>query len=149
MPGTTGKSTGIQCWINLPGRLKQVQPAYHQVDAHELPERSIENGKIRVIVGGDSPVKLQTPVRYLDITLEDKGCYKEDIQEDFRGFVYVVNGVVVINDQDTVAGDACFIDTTVDDTNILEITSRGESRCMVLFGTPHHEPIIQHGPFVD
>ena len=35
-----GRAQGIQLWINLPKRLKQMQPSYQQVDAEDIPSDS-------------------------------------------------------------------------------------------------------------
>ncbi len=149
MPGTTGNSTGIQLWINLPGRLKQTPPAYQQVDSDDIPEHTIENGKLRVIVGDGSPLELLTPVRYLDITLDEGGHYTEGIPSGYRGFVYVVSGQAMLNQQKAGAGDAGFYEPEVDGEHQLEIRANCASRLMVCLGNPHHEPIRQHGPYVD
>ena len=44
-------STGIQLWINLPRKLKQIEPAYQQVDAENIPEQIINDICVRKIVG--------------------------------------------------------------------------------------------------
>lgn len=149
MPGATGNSTGIQLWINLPGRLKQTPPAYQQVDSGDIPEHAIENGKLRVIVGEDSPLELLTPVRYLDITLDEGGHYAEDISSGYRGFIYVVSGQAILNQQQAEAGDACFYESEMDAESRFEIKTNRVSRLMVCLGRPHHEPIRQHGSYVD
>lgn len=149
MPGATGNSTGIQLWINLPGRLKKTPPAYQQVDSDNIPELEIENGKLRIIVGANSPLELLTPVRYLDIILEENAHYTEEIPSGYRGFVYVVSGQASLNQQNASAGDACFYDPGVDGEYKIVITANSECRLMVCLGTPHHEPIRQHGPYVD
>ncbi|MFQ5586240.1 MAG: pirin family protein, partial [Thermodesulfobacteriota bacterium] len=51
MPSPEGHTRGIQLWINLPARLKTIQPAYQQVDAHDMQEQVIDKGTLRVITG--------------------------------------------------------------------------------------------------
>lgn len=145
MPSDAGKSSGIQLWINLPQRLKHIDPDYQQVDAEQIPVRQAGDAQVRVIVGEPSPMTLQTPVRYLDISLPAAGQYRETVPAGFRGLLYVVQGGVEVNQQSLMAGQAVFFDKT----GSLEVTGRDNSRFMLVMGQPHAEPIRQWGPFVD
>lgn len=145
MPGDDGETTGIQLWINLPKRLKSVEPSYQQADADQLPSYEIDAGRVRVIVGEGSPVSVRTPVRYLDIQLASGGQLKEIIPEAYRGLVYVAEGQADISDNEVAAGQALF---TEGGTQLL-INANTDLRCMYCFGQPHGEPILQRGGFVD
>lgn len=145
MPADTTSSSGIQLWINLPLRLKQIEPAYQQVDAGALPIRDLGYGWVRDIVGAASPLHLQTPVRYADVVLDAGAEFSEPVSNGFRGFVYVVAGELVIAGRGLGAGAAAFME----DIEVLKVSARQNSRFMVCLGLPHHEPIKQYGPFVD
>jgi redox-sensitive bicupin YhaK (pirin superfamily) len=145
MPSPEGNTEGIQLWINLPQSLKTIAPDYQQVDAQDFPEQIIEKGKIRVIVGEGSPLKLKTSVRYLDVNLESGGQLRENVSDEFRGVVYVVAGNIILNGNTVGAGNASFIDGFEE----ILVTANEPSRFMVCFGKPHGEPIRQNGPFVD
>ena len=60
-------STGIQMWVNLPRKLKQIEPAYQQVDAENIPEQIIDGVRVRTIVGTKEGIQLCTPVQYLNV----------------------------------------------------------------------------------
>lgn len=145
MPGKDGRTVGIQLWINLPQRLKTVAPDYQQVNADEIPEQSFSGGKKRIIVGPESPVKLLTPVKYLDIELEAQASLTEAIAAGQRGLVYVVAGEAAVNGQQLQRGQACFMEGV----DSLTLQAVSDTRCMLCFGQPHGEPIRQYGPFVD
>ena len=146
MPSTKKTTKGIQMWVNLPHRLKQVDPEYQQVDADSVTERVINGGSVRELVAEGSRLQLKTPVRYLDVQLSaGGGHYEETLPPDFRGFIYVVTGSVVANDKALSEGNAMFYDGDAK----LSISSDTHSRFMVCFGRPHGEPIHQHGPYVD
>lgn len=51
MPAKEGKSNGIQLWINLPKRLKQIAPSYQQVNDDEFSQQNILGGWVKNIVG--------------------------------------------------------------------------------------------------
>lgn len=145
MPGSTERTTGIQLWINLPKRLKQVDPAYQQVDAKQIPQQQFPGGIKRIIVGDDAAVKLLTPVKYLDIQLDKDSTLEEPINPEHRGLVYVVEGQLLLNQQEVVTGQACFMENI----DRLSFHAQTDCRLMLCFGQPHGESIRQHGPFVD
>ena len=145
MPNETNPTRGIQLWINLPQRLKQIEAGYQQVNHDEFPVNDTKDGQIKTIVGDGSPLKIMTPMRYLELQLNTGASYTEVVPENMRGFVYLVDGEVEINNQNYTAANTAFFDK---ETKI-EINSIQNSRLMICYGTPHGEPIIQYGPFVD
>jgi redox-sensitive bicupin YhaK (pirin superfamily) len=131
--------------INLPKHLKQTEPSYQQVDHNEFPINEIEGGQIKTIVGEQSPLKLLTPANYLDIQLNANAELKHTIATNMRGFIYMVEGEIEINNQTCTTAQAAFIDNEQE----LKILTKGNSRFMLCLGSPHNEPIFQHGTFVD
>ncbi|MDR2729082.1 MAG: pirin family protein, partial [Chitinispirillales bacterium] len=69
-------SRGLQVWINLPLRLKHIEPSYQRAAAQEIPAQRVEGGGVRTVIGPASPVKTLTETVYLDITLEQQVCYE-------------------------------------------------------------------------
>lgn len=145
MPAERGDSNGIQLWINLPKRLKQIEPGYQQVNVDEFPVNKIDGGEVKVIVGEGSPLKLQTDVIYQHIKLQQKSNYQLNQQAGMRGVVYVMQGSVAVNDV-VVSTDQALM---VEDITDMQFTAEEKSEFMVCMGMPHGEPIKQHGPFVD
>ena len=146
MPATDRPTRGIQLWVNLPKRLKDVEPAYQQVNADSFPTRDISGGRITTIVGDTSPLKLLTPAQYENISLTAGGRYRYTNPEIHRGFVYVVSGAAHIDDMSLNGGQAALF------SGVRELSiAAGDQGChlMLCAGGPHGEPIIQHGPFVD
>lgn len=145
MPGQAERTVGIQLWINLPKRLKTVEPAYQQVDAADIPEQIFAGGKKRFIAGEGSPIELLTPVKYLDIELEAEAGLQEPIAAGHRGLVYIVLGELELNSNKLTTGQACFIEGA---DNLVMKASKN-THLMLCFGQAHGEPIRQYGPFVD
>ncbi len=142
----TGRhAAGIQLWINLPRRLKGVDPEYQQIQADEFFVSEFDGGSLKVIVGEGGPIGLRTEVEYLDISLHEDGTFKRDIPEGMRGLIYVESGSVSVNGEEVVAGASAFVDAEPS----LTVVAAVDSRFMWCFGRPHGEPIFQHGPFVD
>jgi len=145
MPDSQGMSNGIQLWINLAKNLKSIEPDYQQVDKENIPVKNIEGGRVSVIVGDDSPVQLKTPVRYLEVNLNDAAQLIENVPDDFRGFIYLLSGQLKINDDKLNKREAYFFE----DINELKVTALTDSHFMLCMGKPHREPIRQYGPYVD
>ncbi len=137
MPGKNNISHGLQLWVNLPKKLKKINPTYQQVD--NLPERKKDGLIIRIIVGENSPVELMTPVLYQDINIENKKTYDIKLPKGWRGFIYVLEGEL----NDLNQGEALLIDKNI------TIKTKTNSRFVFIAGNPHNEPIKQRGPFVD
>jgi len=145
MPSEVGESDGIQLWINLPKRLKQIEPGYQQVDAAEFPVNTFDGGEVKVLVGENSPLKLNTNVIYQHVKLNANTNYSLTLDTGMRGLVYLKSGAVTINDVNCKTGQAMFIE----EERELVFTAVSDTEFMVCMGSPHAEPIRQHGPFVD
>jgi redox-sensitive bicupin YhaK (pirin superfamily) len=145
IPAKNTISNGIQMWVNLPRKLKQIEPSYQQVDAEDIPEHFVDGVRVRTIVGTSSGIQLHTPVQYLDVTFEKTSIYNAQIPTQQRGFVYVVDGDIQIEGQTVKAGDAYYFE----DDNALQIKGAEDKHIMVLSGQPHYEPIHQNGTYVD
>ncbi len=145
MPVGDGVTRGIQLWINLPGKHKSLEPEYQQVDIDELPVRKFEGGRTITIVGKGSPMRLHTPVLYLDVHLDPGVTFREAIPSGYRGLIYAAEGSAAVGGKALDHDCAGFFD----DPGTLMIEAWEECRLMFCFGKPHREPIRQHGPFVD
>lgn len=144
--GKNGRhAAGIQLWINLPQRLKGVDPEYQQEESDGIPATDIEGGIIRTIVGVGGPILLKSNVEYLDVSLDKGAALEQNITSGMRGLIYVVDGSIAVAGKQLHAGAAAF----VDGESALSIKANEASRFMWCFGRPHDEPIYQHGPFVD
>lgn len=145
MPAENGKSIGIQLWINLPKRLKQINPDYQQVDSSEFPVNHFEGGQAKIIVGENSPLKLNTDVIYQHIMLDNNSKYSLNLTPEMRGIVYVMKGKINVNNSEVNKDQAIFIE----DIELLDFNAIEMSEFMLCFGVPHGESIRQYGPFVD
>jgi len=150
MPGSDEVAHGIQLWINLPKRLKQIDPDYQAADADTIITQHISdelntNVSRRNIVGEGGPVRLHTPVVYFELTMGDDGSYHWLPPDNFGGLVYVVEGTPTINNEKLRTGDAYRTDQPIP----LLFKSERPSRIMIIFGQAHGEPILQHGTYVD
>ena len=145
MPATHGASSGIQLWINLPQRLKKMAPEYQQADQASIPLQQRGEVSVRTIVGEGGPVKLHTPVNYLDVSVTKGGEYNQAFPLGYRGIIYVVTGTLQTDTGLIKAGQAYLFENRQQ----LVLSALIDSRFMLALGKPHGEPIKQYGPYVD
>ena len=144
MPGGDGTNRGLQLWVNLPRRLKQMSPNYAGLDGSHHPERRVDDADVRTIVGSGSDAELQTAVRYADVSLAAGRAFRDVVEGGWNALVYVVSGLVEIGGTLFEAQEAA-----LPSDGPLIVLARSAARFAVLAGRPHHEPILHHGPFVD
>ena len=64
MPAGESLSKGIQLWINLPRHLKQIDPAYQQIDAQDFTEELVNSVRVKTIVDAEEGIQLNSKVSY-------------------------------------------------------------------------------------
>lgn len=145
MPAGTDLSHGIQLWINLPKRDKDIDPGYQQVDAAAFPDHDIPGGRLRTVVGPGSPLLIRTPMLYYDVVLNAGSSHQTPVAEDFNTLAYVVAGAIETDELQVTAGQAILLE------RVAHFAARAAADCrfVLIAGRPHHEPILQHGPYVD
>ncbi len=67
------------------------------------------------------------------------------IPEDFAGFVYVYQGILTAEETIVNSGEAALLEELKE----LPVQGRDRVQFLLVAGRPHHEPIYQHGSFVD
>ena len=145
MPEAQGITNGIQLWINLAKKSKKIDPSYQSVDADELPISDTDGVLITTIAGDQSPVKLQNKATYQSIRMTQNANHELNVA-GMQGLIYVVSGELCCDDKTVGVAQALLFD---DDNETLSLHALRECHFMALYGIPHHEPIIQYGPFVD
>lgn len=144
MPGTHVENEGLQLWVNLPRRLKQMAPNYAGHDGTSFPVQSSASSAVTTIVGKGSDVELQTPVKYVDVTLASGASHADVIEGGWNALVYVLSGSI------TIAGHAVdAFQAALPQAGPIAIVAREAARFVLIAGKPHGEPILHHGPFVD
>ncbi|RMJ26335.1 to pirin [Aspergillus sp. HF37] len=153
-------NVGMQLWVDLPQQLKMCEPRYRDLRASEIPEATVDDGRVAVKVisgqshGVDSVRDLAyTPVWILDVTVKPGGRISQPLPKGWNAFAYTLAGSTVFGSNDGTqlvkkfhnvvfeqGGD--FVEASVPDN------AEGESRFMLIAGQPLDQKIVQYGPFV-
>ena len=147
---TDGKVRGFQLWLNLPKKLKMIEPSYNDIPSEKIPSIEIENGNVKIISGEFNGVKgpgmPHTGMLYLDVVLNKDTEFKTSINEQWNTFVYVYDGVMASKDLLVQSGQLAIFS----EGNSLNFSSYDSNglRCVVISGEPLNEPVSRGGPFV-
>ncbi|MES2765176.1 MAG: pirin family protein [Bacteroidota bacterium] len=141
----------LQLWLNLPARLKMTEPKYIGLQKEEIPQFTLDNGKVTVnLICGEfhgkkgafepsSDVVLQT------IFLKSGGELTLNIPAEHNIFFYMIRGEVTVNG--TKAKMLQLVEFANDNE---ELFLKADADSIVLFGhaKPFGEPVVAQGPFV-
>jgi len=145
---TEGLVRGFQLWFNLPKEKKMIDPAYHDIQADQIPIVELEEGKVKVISGTfqdvTGPGRPHTGMMYLDVHLYDKQDIVLPIEDDWNGFVYVYEGSIDANIS-VPKGNLAVLNTKND---FLCSSTLENTRFILVAGQPLNEPVARGGPFV-
>ena len=138
----------LQLWVNLPSKLKMVQPRYVGVQADQIPVVEKDGVKLHLVSGEyqgkTGAIESLTGVFMTWLEMKAGSRMAFDALAGRDVFAYVVRGDVAING------------TSVSGFNLAELGAGDSvelvagSDAVVLFGhaAPIDEPIVSHGPFV-
>ena len=144
---------GLQIWVNLPKKNKQVKPWYQHIKKEDIPAIKESSGvEIKVLVGKvketKSLVQTYSPVSIFDVQFSNSGQINLEISKNQIAMVYVIDGELQFVEENKIAakGQMIYYDQSADEINLTSISTEGSY--LVLAGEPLNEPVVRHGPFV-
>ena len=147
---TDGLARGFQLWLNLPKKLKMIDPSYNDIPRNKIPEVNIEHGKVRVISGEYNNIKgpglPHTGMYYFDVELNQSENINIPLDDYWNSFIYVYSGEASVDGQRVRKGQLAILS----EKGALNFISNGTSvlKCIVVSGDPINEPVARGGPFV-
>ena len=147
---TDGLARGFQLWLNLPKKLKMIDPSYNDIPRNKIPEVNIEHGKVRVISGEYNNIKgpglPHTGMYYFDVELNQSENINIPLDDYWNSFIYVYSGEASVGGQRVRQGQLAILS----EKGALNFISNGTSvlKCIVVSGDPINEPVARGGPFV-
>ena len=144
---------GLQIWVNLPKKDKQVKPWYQHIKKDDIPAIKESSGvEIKVLVGKvketKSLVQTYSPVSIFDVQFSNSGQINLEISKNKIAMVYVIDGELQFVEENKIAakGQMIYYDQSADEINLTSISTEGSY--LVLAGEPLNELVVRHGPFV-
>lgn len=150
MPGTDDINSGLQLWINLPRAGKGIEPSYQDIKSDEIPQTEQNGVRIRTLVGEGSPVTIQRPMVYYDISMEKGTIYTTLIPAGHQGFIYVLTGEGILGDvQKSIEEGDLLMFFKSEENNTITTYAIKKLHFVFVAGQPIGEQPIYNGPFVD
>ena len=147
---TDGLARGFQLWLNLPKKLKMIDPFYNDIPSEQIPSVDIVNGRVRIISGTyegvTGPGSPHTGMLYFDVELNKATNIEIPISNMWNTFIYVYEGEALIGKHNISEGQLAVFNQE----GILSFGSSESSalKCIVASGEPLNEPVARGGPFV-
>jgi len=147
---------GFQLWVNLPAAHKMDPPRYQDIPPGEIPERTQDGARIRVIAGESDgvpgPVRgIVTSPLYLDVSVPARGRFTHPIPAGHSAMVYVFEGEGEVGLDES--GKGRLVQTgrlaILDDgAQLAALAGENGMRFLVIAARPLGEPVARYGPFV-
>lgn len=95
------RSQGLQLWAALPAEDEEIEPSFSHTAAEQIPERRIDGGSMRLLIGEAaglrSPVPTRSPTLYVALALEPGASVSLDFEVDELA-VYAVDQPLRLDD---------------------------------------------------
>ena len=145
---TEGLVRGFQLWMNLPKKLKMINPVYNDIPAERIPKLSFNGGNAKIIAGTyqgvEGPGKPHTGMLYHDIYLQPNIDIEIFIENGWNAFIYVYEGSIII-DQKVYKTQMAILEQT---GNLKLNAGNDGAQYILVAGKPLNEPVVRGGPFV-
>lgn len=143
-----GQLWGYQLWINLPAKLKMIEPQYRHIKEGDMPLIKGDGYEVKLISGvfngTEGPVKASFSVDYMDIDIEEATV---KLQTRGTNIIYVHTGEVEISDNGQKYKVAKGNMAVAEDIKDIEVYGK-KAGVLYLSSDPINEPVYRYGPFV-
>jgi redox-sensitive bicupin YhaK (pirin superfamily) len=141
----------LQLWVNLPSRLKMVDPHYIGLQKADIPEIVEDDGRVTVNLisgswsGRQAPIQSLVDIHMATLVFKPGGRVHATVARDRNVFLYVVRGQVTVSG---IEAEPHHLIELENDADAVDIEAIGDA--VLLFGhaQPLGEPVVSHGPFV-
>jgi redox-sensitive bicupin YhaK (pirin superfamily) len=145
-----GRMRGFQLWINLPAKEKMKPAGYQDLQASDIPEVALGDGKIRLIAGTYQGKKGAitggtTDATYFDVHLPAGQTFRHSVPDGYSVYLYPYEGELSVGGK-PLRRQAGGVLSAKGDVEV--VAGKDETRFLLLSGKPIGEPIVQYGPFV-
>ncbi len=149
-----GKTRILQLWMTTPSALRWSRPRFAHMARDAAPVRQELGVAARVYSGRsgeiETPAHTYLPLTMVDIHMDARRSFEQELPASYNGFVYVLEGEVMAGTATLVAGQVGWLaDVDVSTSGALRLEA-GEhgTRVMLYAGERQRAAIVMHGPFV-
>ncbi|KAK9243544.1 RmlC-like cupin domain-containing protein [Lipomyces tetrasporus] len=146
---------GLQLWVDLPEKLKGVEPRYRDLRKVEIPiVKPSDKVEIKVISGESYGVKsvqdlAYTPVWMIDATIKPGGSMSQPLPEGWNAFAYVLDGELLCGTTKAQQYNNIVFDRDGDGVEFcVPAEYEKDAHVVVVAGQVLDQQVVQYGPFV-
>lgn len=147
---------GLQLWLDLPAKMKGVEPSYQEKKASEITTVHPSEDTEIVVISGEShgekgPVRPLGGCWYFDFKLKKKGAKVwQPLPQGWTSFVYLLTGSLIVSDGPPQKPYNTLVLSAEPSEDGVWLTSDSdeETRGVLIAGEPLDQPVVQYGPFV-
>lgn len=149
MPKGLNGMNGMQLWVNMPTKMKMINPEYRGIERDQVPTVKKDGIEVKVIAGEYDNIKgpvldLVIDVTYLDITLEKDKSFIYHPKNDYTTLCYLLQGNGSFAAKDVHEKQLILFR----DIDQLSARSYDKLRFILVSGKPLREGIAWGGPIV-
>jgi len=152
-----GSLWGYQLWINLPSRLKMIEPHYQDIPAESIPNVEWQGALVTVIAGdfhgSHGPAQPRFPVLYFDVELSPSSAFMHAVPPEMNCFCYLYEGALTAEPAERAgrvsadSGSGRLIILDGGDSVAVKADSE-KAGFLFVAGNRISEPLARAGPFV-
>lgn len=158
--GEHARLNGLQLFVNLPQRLKRIEPATMLIRAGDVPVIEGTGTRLRVLAGSlggqTSPLLAPEPILVVDGRLDPDARINLPLPAGWNLWLYAYHGSLTARelgaskiDQRTELPSGSAIAVSAEAVGTVGLhASSGEVKFVAIAGQSINEPIVQAGPFV-
>jgi redox-sensitive bicupin YhaK (pirin superfamily) len=158
--GDHARLDGLQLFVNLPRRLKRIDPATMLLRARDVPLVEAPGSRLRVLAGGldakTSPLLTPEPILIVDGWLDTGARTILPLPSGWNLWLYARLGKLAAHDLDApnnstgaTLGSGEAVTISANETGTVELRAlAGAVKFVAVAGAAINEPIVQMGPFV-
>jgi redox-sensitive bicupin YhaK (pirin superfamily) len=151
---TDGLAWGYQLWLNLPGKLKMIEPKYQDLPSEKLPVVEKDEKRIKILAGeyegSKSPGKSFIPFTYFDVQLKAGGVFSYPAPSNQNAFIYVIEGKAKTGPPTGASEVKAGYLGVFEAGDSVQVQSADDKTVHFLFASAQklNEPVVRGGPFV-
>jgi len=153
-----GVVNGFQLWVNLPAKLKMIEPRYQDTPAEKIPDVYNEDKTIKTrVVAGDfngykGPIETNIPIQYFHSVLQPGAAFSVAVTSGHTAIVYIIKGWGKFHKEASdiyIEGQCVVYEDEGDSLDIENVSdTQQDLSILILTGEKINEPIARYGPFV-
>ncbi|KAF0693796.1 Aste57867_15295 [Aphanomyces stellatus] len=144
---------GLQLWLNLPAKLKMIEPTYQEIAANRLP-RAKEGNVEAIVIAGEAMGKrvdsfTSHPITFVHFRWSGgPATHFHPLPPSHNAFAYVLSGSGCIGGHAVDAHSVVLLSASAIEDGVFVESNGSPMQCVVVSGEPINEPVAELGPFV-